>query len=427
MPHGYFYDTSTNIAVTTDSNTLSTVFNTDYPGNQITGFQLNGVDIGSMITPFADLTFSTATNYHYLINSNNINAKFSFTKPKPTVAVTNCASITTNGIYTLYEFHNGSVGTFQLNTPISGIVLDLNVLLIGGGGAGGHYYTATSGGAGGGGAGSYVTTIIKASANSNFSKNVQFNINVGGGGAGTNNGNTSGSNGDSSNITYVNTLTNYINGTSVTTTDTYSLTAGGGGSGGSVNNTQGIINTNGFGLNGFGLNINGSTGGACGIYPQIQYFNAYGTGAGYTTTDSNGSIFTAIASSLNRGGNTYYVYGGGGGGGAGEQGQDVGGLPGGNGGAGKTWINNVTYAGGGGGGKGPFSANNIGDSAGGSGGGGPSAVATPYQGNAAANTGSGGGAGWTYSSGNGGSGICIIAVKTSDIIVPAQPSECAQS
>jgi hypothetical protein len=426
MPHGYFYDTSTNIAVTTDSNTFSTVFNTDYPGNQITGFQLNGVDIGSMITPFVDLTFSTANNYQYLIKSNNINTSFSFIKPKPTVTVTNCASISTFGLYTLYEYHNGSVGTFQLNISIPNIVLDLNVLLIGGGGAGGHYYNSSSGGAGGGGAGSYVTTIIKAPAYFSSSTNVQFNINVGGGGAGTNNGNSSGSSGSSSSITYVNTLTNYINGTSITTTNTYSLTAGGGGSGGSVNNTQGIRNSNGFGSNGFGSNVNGSTGGACGIYPQIQYFNASGTDAGYSTTDSNGSIFTAIASSLNRGGNTYYVYGGGGGGGAGGQGQDVGGLPGGNGGAGKTWINNVTYAGGGGGGPSPF-GNNNGDSAGGSGGGGPSAVATPYQGNAAANTGSGGGAGWTYPSGNGGSGICIIAVKTSDIIVPTQPSECAQS
>jgi hypothetical protein len=400
MPHGYFFDTSTNIAVTTDSNTFSTVFNTDYPGNQITGFQLNGVDIGSMITPFVDLSFSTANNYHYSIYGNNINTRFSFTKPKPRVAVTNCASIKTYGIYTLYEFRTGSVGgTFQLNTSIPNIVLDLNVLLIGGGGAGGHYSDGTSGGAGGGGAGSYVTTIIKAPANTSSFTTVYFNINVGAGGAGTGTGNTSGSNGGSSIITYVSS-TRFLGNT------TFSLTAAGGGSGGSKESPQGIFNL---------FNINGSTGGACGNY-LVDSVTAYSTNAGYTS--HNGSIFTEIACSVNRGGSAYYLYGGGGGGGAGGQGQDFDGLSGGNGGNGKTWsINNVTYAGGGGGAK--SVAGGADNSSGGSGGGGSSATLAGQSGDAVANTGSGGGAGWQgaagLSSGNGGSGICIIAVKTSDI------------
>ena len=396
MPHGYFFNTSTNIAVTTDSNTFSTVFNTDYPGNQITGFQLNGVDIGSMITPTDSGLFSTATNYQYSINNNNINTSFSFTKPKPRVAVTNCASITTYGIYTLYEFHNGSTGTFKLNTSIPNIVLDLNVLLIGGGGAGGQYYTSFSGGAGGGGAGSYVTTIIKAPANTSSFTNKYLNINVGAGGAGTGIGNTSGSNGSSSTIKYVNEPV-------VGNTTYYSLIAAGGGSGGSVSSPSGIFNS---------FSINGSTGGACGNFSSFAPVNAHGTNAGYTT--DNGSIFTNIVSSVNRGGNTVYIYGGGGGGGAGGQGQDIGGLPGGNGGPGNTWINGVTYAGGGGGGVAP-NYNGL-DTVGGSGGGGPSAVQfVGNYGNATANTGSGGGAAWTNSSGNGGSGICIIAVKTSDV------------
>lgn len=395
MPHGYFFDTSTNIAVTTDSNTFSTVFNTDYSGNQITGFQLNGVDIGSMITPFVDLSFSTANNYHYLINNNNINTIFSFTKPKPRVAVTNYASITTHGIYTLYEFHHGSVGTFQLHTSIPNIVVDLDVLLIGGGGAGGHYSDSTSGGAGGGGAGSYVTTIIKAHANTSSFTTVYFNINVGAGGAGTGTGNTSGSNGGSSIITYVSS-TRFLGNT------TFSLTAAGGGSGGSSSSSQGIFNL---------FNINGSTGGACGNY-QVGNVSAYSTNAGYTT--DNGSIFTEIACSVHRGGNAYNVYGGGGGGGAGGQGQDNDGLSGGNGGSGKTWINGATYAGGGGGAK--SVAGGADNSSGGSGVGGNSATLVNQSGNAVANTGSGGGAGWSGNySGNGGSGICIIAVKTSDI------------
>jgi hypothetical protein len=415
MPHGYFFDTSTNIAVTTDSNTFSTVFNTDYPGNQITGFQLNGVDIGLRITPFVDLSFSTANNYHYLINNNNINTTFSFTKPKPRVAVTNCASISNmtlaDGDYTLYEFHHGSTGTFQLNSSIPNIVLDLNVLLIGGGGAGGQYYNNYSGGAGGGGAGSYVTTTIKAPVKTSSFTDIYFDINVGAGGAGTGTGNTSGLPGGPSIITYVSKP-------SIGNATYYSLTAAGGGSGGSLSKSQGIFDL---------FNINGSTGGACGSIYSIQYYNAYGTNAGYT--NDNGSIFTEIACSVHRGGNAVYVYGGGGGGGAGGPGHDVSSYPGGNGGDGKTWINGVTYAGGGGGGPGPGGSNNV-DSIGGSGGGGKSAV--QYQGNygdALPNSGGGGGAAWTNSSGNGGSGICIIAVKTSDAIAPpsAPASECAIS
>lgn len=404
MPYGYFFDTSTNIAVTTDSNTFSTVFNTDYPGNQITGFQLNGVDIGSMITPFVDLSFSTATNYHYSINSNNINTRFSFTKPKPRVTARNYAGISTYGDYTLYEFHHGSTGTFQLNTSIPNIVLDLNVLLIGGGGAGGHYSDGTSGGAGGGGAGSYVTTIIKAPAKTSSFTDICFNIFVGAGGAGTNNGNKSGSPGSPSIITYVRKP---IFGN----TTYYSLTAAGGGSGGSKESPEGIFNL---------IAINGSTGGACGNSVIQNYFYAQNTNAGYT--NDNGSIFTNISCSVHRGGHAFNIYGGGGGGGAGGQGQDIdaGNYNGGNGGDGKTWtINNGTYAGGGGGAKSVYGGAN--NSSGGSGGGGNSAILAGQNGNATQHSGSGGGAGWQGAenlfSGNGGSGICIIAVKTSDIIL----------
>ena len=402
MPHGYFFDTSTNIAVITDSNTFSTVFNTDYPGNQITGFQLNGVDIGLRITPFVDLSFSTANNYHYLINNNNINTRFSFTKPKPRVAVTNYAKISAYGIYTLYEFHHGSTGTFQLNTSIPNIVLDLNVLLIGGGGGGGHYSTATSGGAGGGGAGSYVTTIIKAPVTTSRFTSVYFDINVGAGGAGTNNGNTSGLPGDPSIITYVSKPI-------IGNTTYYSLTAGGGGSGGSKESPQGKISDS----------LYGSTGGACGNIMEGNYVSAYGTNTGYKNTDNNGSIFTEIACSVHKGGHAIYLYGGGGGGGAGGQGQDIDArnFNGGNGGNGKTWINNVTYAGGGGGAK--SVSGGADNSLGGSGGGGRSATLANQSGDATQHTGSGGGAAWQGAdglwSGNGGSGICIIAVKTSDI------------
>ena len=397
MPYGYFFDTSTNIAVITDSNTFSTVFNTDYPNNQITGFQLNGVDIGSMITPFVDLSFSTANNYHYSIYGNNINTRFSFTKPKPRVTVTHCYRTYTYVDYTFYEFHTGFTGTFQLNTSIPNIVLDLNVLLIGGGGAGGHYSDSTSGGAGGGGAGSYVTTIIKAPATTSQFTSVYFNINVGAGGAGTNNGNNSGTNGSPSTITYVKPFNT-----------NFSLTAAGGGSGGSKESPQGITNW---------LAINGSTGGACGNITNLDYVSASSTNAGYT--NYNDSIFTNISCSVNKGGHAINAYGGGGGGGAGGQGQDIDGgtLNGGNGGDGKTWINNVTYAGGGGGAKSVYGGAD--NSSGGSGGGGNSATLSGQSGDATQHTGSGGGAAWNgadnLSSGNGGSGICIIAVKTSDI------------
>ena len=403
MPHGYFFDTSTNIAVITDSNSFSTVFNTDYSGNQITtGFQLNGVDIGSMITPNDSGLFLTANNYHYSIYGNNINKIFSFTKPKPRVAVTHYAKISAYGIYTLYEFHHGSTGTFQLNTSIPNIVLDLNVLLIGGGGGGGHYSTATSGGAGGGGAGSYVTTIIKAPVTTSRFTSVYFDINVGAGGAGTNNGNTSGLPGDPSIITYVSKPI-------IGNTTYYSLTAGGGGSGGSKESPQGKISDS----------LYGSTGGACGNIMEGNYVSAYGTNTGYKNTDNNGSIFTEIACSVHKGGHAIYLYGGGGGGGAGGQGQDIdaGNLNGGNGGDGKTWINNVTYAGGGGGAK--SVSGGADNSLGGSGGGGRSATLANQSGDATQHTGSGGGAAWQGAaglwSGNGGSGICIIAVKTSDI------------
>jgi hypothetical protein len=405
MPYGYFFDTSTNIAVITDSNTFSSVFNTDYPNNQITtGFQLNGVDIGSMITPNDSGLFLTANNYHYLINSNNINTTFSFTKPKPRVAVTNCASISNmtlaDGDYTFYEFYTGSTGTFQLNTSIPNIVLDLNVLLIGGGGAGGHYNGEVGEGAGGGGAGSYVTTIIMA--NSSFG----LTINVGAGGAGTTVAEASGDPGNSSTIT---------------TSNNYSLVAAGGGSGGSA------YGGNGTQRNGILPNktLYGSTGGADGAFGTNYAYDAV---TGYSSNDSNNTIFTNIESYTNKGGNGIRWAGGAGGGGAGGPGADN--TPttiddfgvtydvyylGGNGGNGRTWINGLTYAGGGGGG---VAVNTTGqDSAGGTGGGGSSAVQNyGNYGDGAANTGSGGGAAWAgNSSGNGGSGICIIAVKTSDI------------
>jgi hypothetical protein len=401
MPHGYFFDTSTNIAVITDSNTFSTVFNTDYPGNQITGFQLNGVDIGSRITPNDAGLFLTTNNYRYLINNNNINTTFSFTKPKPRITATNAiiSNITlADGTYRLYEFRNGSAGTFQLNTSISGIVLDLNVLLIGGGGAGGHYFGSggrVGEGAGGGGAGSYVTTIIKAKSSFGLT------INVGAGGAGTSGAESSGDPGSSS---------------SITTSNNYSLVAGGGGSGGAGGNVNGSYR-NGILPSG---SVYGSTGGPQGAFGPIY---AHGTVTGYSSTDSNNTIFTNIASYTNKGGDGYVNAGGAGGGGAGAPGNSyerlsIGGftnnLSGGNGGAGRTWINNVTYAGGGGGGK--ATNGGLNNSSGGIGGGGASAILGGQNGNATANSGSGGGAGWaTNPSGNGGSGICIIAVKISDI------------
>ena len=383
---------------------------------------MNGVDIGSRITPNDAGLFLTANNYHYLINNNNINTTFSFTKPKPRVAVTNCAKISAYGIYTLYEFHHGSTGTFQLNTSIPNIVLDLNVLLIGGGGAGGHYYGSggrVGEGAGGGGAGSYVTTIIKAKSSFGLT------INVGAGGAGTYGYEASGDPGSSS---------------SITTSNNYSLVAGGGGSGGAGGDIEGWHRSGILPSGG----VYGSTGGPQGAFGPI---NSYDTsGNGYSSNDSNNTIFTNIESYVNKGGNGYVHAGGAGGGGAGGPGADN--TPtnidyfgqiftvyylGGNGGAGRTWINNTTYAGGGGGGVATGWTGQ--DSAGGSGGGGSSAVQrTGNYGDGTANTGSGGGAAWAgNSSGNGGSGICIIAVKTSDAIAPPSappslpPSECAIS
>lgn len=280
--------------------------------------------------------------------------------------------------YRLYEFKSTTINSTFSYTGSSAITM--RFLLVGGGGGGAFSYVdeVQVAGGGGGGAGAFVYGTIVVSPGDTFT------VQIGIGGAGIQ---------DTTGIGSTSSITRIV-GTSA------SLIAGGGGSGGGpgdASTLQGI----------YPSGIGGSSGGTYPGYGATQTARAVAANK-YTLT---GSGFTIDISFSNIGGTSPGNGAGSGGGGAGG----VGGSPsgasinsGGVGGAGATWpvIGSSRIFAAGGGGNNHKATNGQGGTGGSSGiggDGGSGSIGDP-------NTGSGGGARWNAPAGNGGSGICIIAV-----------------
>lgn len=411
MSFGY-YNNNNKIAVQTGS-TVDSSFNTFFKGTDIvtvpnTGFNLNGVDIANYITPFST-GFGTANNYGFTVNGVNLNTLFSFTKPTIGFSL-NEATFSGDANYKYYAFTTASVTktitmNFRTNIDYS---FNIEALLIGGGGSGSNLNIAGGPGVGGGGAGTYVTASITVTPSILSNSTLSFSAYIGAGGAGLYGGGGT------------TTAGNYGGVSQLTINSTYVLTAGGGEGGHRGYNNA--TNTN--------PNASGSAGGAGAPTPSSSSTitsTAPVSGASYTITPST-PTYLSITPYRNNGGTSAATkpsisiyYGGGGGGGAGGAGAGTGtSTSGGNGGAGKTWINGKGYAGGGGGldtggdgGQGGYggTATNDGVSiyVGGAGANIAAFLSAAQPG--AANTGSGGGASWVgNNSGEGGSGICILAI-----------------
>lgn len=224
--------------------------------------------------------------------------------------------ITTSGPYTIHTFTTN--GTFVIP---SGLMLNVEVLMVGGGGGGGG---STGGGGGGGGVVSDATSL---SPNS-------YGVSVGAGG----NGGAAavGTNGASSSFVGVPGIA--IGGGAGNIAGANGLAGGSGGGGGF-----------GGGLGGAGTSSQGNAGGNGSPTGPPNYGAGGGGGAGAagaagtTTTGGNGGA--GIASSIS---GSSVTYGGGGGGGTfsgGTQGS------GGSGGGGAATVNGTANTGGGGGGQ----------------------------------------------------------------------------
>lgn len=395
MSFGY-YNNNNQIAVQTGSSVDSS-FNTTFKGTDLgtlpnnSNFKLNGVDIVNYITPFVP-GYGTSNDYFYTSNGANFNTLFSFTKPKISVSSTGALSEDTN--YKYYAFTNtGSNNSITMTFPtFINYSFSMQILLIAGGGSGGNLNWDAQPGSGGGGAGNFVTTTMAVTRSILSNNQVSFSMYIGAGGNGVygpGDTATAGNHGENSGL-------NINNGACVLTV--------GGGQGGHA----GVYNSSNSSF------PRGSSGGAGGSNNNISpSHTAYLLETGYTIT-SGQSLLTSINEYRNDGGTAYYFTGGGGGGGAGARGQNVTNSSGGTGGAGRQWINGATYAGGGGG----VDSGAVGGTggAGGSGGGGAGANRPNTRAvSGTANTGSGGGASWiNFYSGNGGSGICIIAIPIAD-------------
>jgi hypothetical protein len=285
--------------------------------------------------------------------------------------------------YTLYSYTTTTgTSTFQYNdsgqktNSISALIL-----LVAGGGAGGVDTPNNMGGGGGGGGVAYGSMT--------FARDVSYTCTVGNGGQ-----------------SYDSAINATGKDSSITNPSSQSITVKGGGCGGAGISGRGFAGGNG-----------GSGGGAChnkggGTAISATIANNNTIGATVTFWGNNGGTFSGSASSN--------VAGGGGGAGA-AGGSPSDNVTSGNGGAGTPWpVNGATYGGGGGGGQ---QSNGATRRLGGSGGGGHGAWANTSGSALTATSGDnglgGGGGGTTPNTnttiGKGGSGIIIIAVKTSDL------------
>jgi hypothetical protein len=411
------------------NNTYSSTFDLTgvAPANISTGYRIDGVDIGSTLPLsygiYNDLTISCI----YKIKGEKVNNIFlSFNKLPPLFQY---ASIDPQSIkvvdsiygYRILYFYRSrladktsdsfgrTIYTFGNLTVKAPHPVYMYSMVTGGGGSGGHAPAHSWAAAAGGGAGAFISSNIPAYGDFAFCiKSIGKGGNAIGGGS-------TGNYGESTEIQYgqvptPGVLINYL------PSSPSNVIAGGGGGGGGASGYNGGAN--------FSTGAKGSCGGAVNGGGSYQtYTAAAATVPGSNRNDFSGTTYVNTGGSSTSGwfgGNPVFSACGAGGGGAGAQG----GAPsdsntvGGDGGAGIAWWpNNIKYAGGGGG----STTTNFGDvwgkrhGYGSDGGGNGGYQATP----GAANTGSGGGAGYhVWGSGSGGTGIVGLAIALSNFKQP---------
>lgn len=324
----------------------------------ISGFKINGTDIGKSATPGVDgyTTDDPTTNDAFKTASVSFNQLFSTSKP---LVVIHSLGSTTNHTVEDYKFRENVGNTnsrdlFRFTIPnVKGIQIPLRILLIGGGGGGGssakqgHYE-----GAGGGGAGTFLELTMTLDERHDQAY-FRGNCGSGGGGGGyADDANTYGVQGNYGGNTVLE-----LRNASAQVINQYSAEGGAGGGG---NRTTNLSYPNRDGNN------YGSCGGCCGVGGTKQPVAAGSTSYSENIYRDEHPITNVDAVRVNSGGGARHIQGGGGGGGAGGAGGTGGtiggfyseggrvidtseGFGGANGGAGYKWITGSTYAGGGGG------------------------------------------------------------------------------
>lgn len=352
------------------SNVMSK-FNTTYANENIvniTGFKVNGADIGNTATPGVAgyTTDDPDTNDAFKTANVSFNQLFSTSKPLVVVSDIQSTSKETVDDYIFRNIVNKvswrSMIRFTIPN-IPGIQIPLRILLVGGGGGGGssgrHGRPNCESGAGGGGAGTFLelTMILNETHDQYYFRGLCGEKGLGGNPYGGDNSSKgdSGAAGSNSHLILTNTSGYNVN--------EYQAEGGGGGAGNKdswhANPANRANGGSGGGACGHEKNPwntprNGATGGSGGAY--IQSINISGE---HPTT-------TVDAARVNNGGSAMRWQGGGGGGGSGGAGGNGGvnggvwvingqvitrseGYGGANGGNGYYWINGGKYAAGGGG------------------------------------------------------------------------------
>ena len=322
--------------------------------NQITGYQINGVDVGTLYVNVqgneVDVNFTSPFKY----NNAALNTLLASKITLPTVELSSTATIGesnyNNNPYKLYIFNGGVTGTFKIKSDnhIESVVA--NILCVGGGGQGGSDGGYWGSGGGGGGTVQFGQVTIEC--------NTEYQISSGG--------------------------SNQNSTIKIGQREIIKSHYGGRGT-----DNKGTGTTGGSGGGGSGQGGGSGKGNGIGINNDLRYDDL----VAYKNVGGNG---------LGNAAGPYSSRGGGGGGGAGTRGANAFNWSGGDGGAGIKWVINDKYYGGGGAGQGVNDYAN--QSNGGIGGGGDGGKA------GAANTGGGGGATQGGEGKAGGSGIIIIAV-----------------
>ena len=421
------------MAFTVNGSDVMSNFDTTYANENIvnvTGFKVNGTDIGNTATPGVSGYTSDNAVEDDAFKTANVSFNQLFSTSKPLVVVHSLGS-TTNRTIGDYKFREnvGNTGwrsLFRFTIPnIKGIQIPLRILLIGGGGGGGS--SAKPGhweGAGGGGAGTFLELTMTLDERHDQAYFYGICGSGGGGGGNADSEPTYGTQGQYGGNTVL-----QLRNTNGYAINQY-LAEGGAGGGGNRTTAGSYPKRDG--------NSYGSCGGCCGVggtknpvaAGSIPYSASISISDEHPTT-------TVDAVRVNSGGGARHIQGGGGGGGAGGAGGTGGtiggffiengrvidrseGFGGANGGAGYSWITGSTYAGGGGGDNrtsqsmqyGNHSYDRYGNPGqGGSGGGGGNSHG---QRNATNGTGSGGMGSFDWWSGvhggNGGHGITSIGI-----------------
>ena len=338
------------MAFTVNRSDVMSNFDTTYANENIvnvTGFKVNGTDIGNTATPGVSGYTSDNAVEDDAFKTSNVSFNELFSTSKPLVIVHNIYSggKWTNRTYGDYIFRENKAYTdwrnmIRLTIPnIPGVEIPLRILLVGGGGGGGSSAHTAWEGAAGGGAGTYLdlTMTLNETHDQHYFYGICANGGRGGGyGDNSNERGEAGEMGGDTQLRFQNTSGQAIN---------QYVAKGGAGGGGNRDSTQAR------GDNNKPNDPRGSGGGATG-YGQDNKPGGTAGDPSYLETiwRADEHPTTSIDARANQGGaGRRYGNPGGGGGGAGSGGATGNAThnTGGNGGNGLTWINGQRYAGGG--------------------------------------------------------------------------------